>query len=85
MKSICRHPYSILITLIIVHISVYSRVTGNHDDAKKHIQRLQNNMPKKGSVRALIVTEKQYTSMYVLVGEKTASEDLLKPRNIIEL
>ena len=78
-KFLIRDGYAML------QYSVYGRITRNHDDAAKHIQRLRSNLPKRGSVRALTVTEKQYASMLVLVGERTASEDLLKPREILEL
>ena len=69
----------------MLQYSVYSRITRNHDDASKYVKRLKNNLPPKGSVRAMTVTEKQYASMLVLVGEITATEDLLKPREILEL
>lgn len=86
-----RRNYSIFRKFLIndgysmVQFSVYSRITLNHDDAKKHIERLKRNLPPKGSVRVMQVTEKQYNSMYILVGEKTASEDFLTPKEFIEL
>jgi CRISPR-associated protein Cas2 len=69
----------------MMQFSVYGRITRNHDDAYKHINRLKANLPPRGSVRALTVTEKQYASMLVLVGKRTAEEDLLIPREILEL
>jgi CRISPR-associated protein Cas2 len=35
---------------------------------KKHLQRLQANLPPEGSVRVMTVTEKQYAGMLLLVG-----------------
>lgn len=69
----------------MLQYSIYCRITRNHDDASKHVQRLKMNLPSKGSVRAMTVTERQYASMLVLVGKITATEDLLKPREILEL
>jgi len=69
----------------MIQYSVYCRITRNHDDAYKHIQRLKGNLPKRGSVRAMLITEKQYTSMMLLVGEKTATENLLMPEELLEL
>ncbi len=43
------------------------------------------NIPTKGSVRVLTITEKQYDSMKILVGDKLASENLLDKKDIIEL
>lgn len=53
----------------MVQWSVYARVLSGADAEKKHIDRLVNNLPPKGSVRAMTVTEKQYASMRILVGE----------------
>lgn len=69
----------------MLQFSVYSRITLNHDDAKKHIARLMMHQPPKGSVRVLTVTEKQYNSMLILVGSKTASEDFLAPKEFLEI
>ena len=69
----------------MLQFSVYSRITLNHDDAKKHIARLMMNQPPKGSVRVLTVTEKQYNSMLILVGKKTAGEDFLAPKEFLEI
>ena len=70
---------------IMIQFSVYSRTVRNHDDAKKHCRIIEANVPPKGSVRVLTVTEKQYTSMKLLVGEKLKDENLLDKKDIIEL
>ena len=69
----------------MLQYSVYSRITQNHDDARKHADRLTKNLPPKGSVRVLQVTEKQYNAMQILVGERTATEDFLTPKDFMEL
>ena len=69
----------------MVQFSVYSRIAQNHDDAKSHVERLKRNLPPKGSVRVMQVTEKQYNSMLILVGERTATEDFLTPADFLEL
>ncbi|MCC3351795.1 CRISPR-associated endonuclease Cas2 [Ruminococcus albus] len=70
---------------IMIQFSVYSRTVRNHDDAKKHCKTIEANLPPKGSVRVLTVTEKQYDSMKLLVGERLKSENLLDKNDIIEL
>ena len=70
---------------IMLQFSIYSRITRNHDDAKKHAQRVKSNLPPKGSVRLLMITEKQYSAMKILVGKRTAEELLLSTNEIIEL
>ena len=69
----------------MIQFSVYARITLNHDDSKKHIDRLKQNLPKKGSVRVMSITEKQYNSMQILLGETIATENFLKPKEIMEL
>ena len=69
----------------MLQYSVYSKITRNHDDANKYIQKIKKNLPAYGSVRLLTVTEKQYASMLLLVGEATAHENFLKTEEILEL
>ena len=69
----------------MIQFSVYSRVTSNHDDARKYLTDLKRNLPPKGSVRVMQVTEKQYNAMFIFVGNKTASEDFLTPVDFTEL
>jgi len=70
---------------IMLQFSVYSRTVRNHDDAKKHCQIIEAKVPASGSVRVLTITEKQYSSMKLLAGEKLSSEKLLDTKDIIEL
>lgn len=69
----------------MLQFSVYSRVTLNHDDARKHVERLKRNCPPKGQIRVMQITEKQYTAMEILVGDRTASKDFLAPKDFMEL
>ena len=41
---------------------------------EKHKLRLKGNLPKNGSVRLLVLTEKQYESMEILVGKLQEEE-----------
>lgn len=70
---------------IMLQYSVYSKTVRNFDDAKKHCRYLHGFVPPKGSVRVMTVTEKQYASMEILVGERLKFENLLDNRDIIEL
>ena len=70
---------------MMIQFSVYSRIVRNHDDSKKYIRDLKRNLPPKGSVRVMIVTEKQYNSIEILVGEKTATENFLTDEDILEI
>ena len=59
---------------MMLQLSVYSRVCRGEEAVDKHVQRATKNLPKKGSVRALQVTDKQYARMRLLLGEATKNE-----------
>lgn len=54
--------------------SVYARVCRGEEAADKHVQRVTKSLPKKGHVRALQVTDKQYGRMRLLLGQATKNE-----------
>lgn len=54
--------------------SVYTRICNGMDSVHMHKQRLKQNLPPKGSVRALTLTEKQFESIEILLGEKTFAD-----------
>ena len=55
----------------MMQFSVYTRICNGMDAVEKHEARLNLNLPSKGAVRLLTITEKQYESIHVLVGNKT--------------
>jgi len=57
-----------------IQYSVYGRICGGLDRVQTHLMRLKANLPPKGSVRCMVVTEKQYASIEILVGQETAEE-----------
>ena len=58
----------------MLQLSVYVRVCKDQDAVDKHVARICAALPKKGSVRTLAVTERQYARMRVLVGTRQMSE-----------
>ena len=58
----------------MVQYSLYARVCNGMDSVEKHIKRLKANLPPNGSVRVLTITEKQYESIKILVGELSVEE-----------
>ena len=59
---------------LMLQWSVYARICRAEDGIEKHLARVVKNLPPKGSVRTLQVTDKQYGRMKLLVGESTKSE-----------
>jgi len=58
----------------MIQFSVYARICNGSDRLEKHIARLSPNVPAKGSVRYMQITEKQFTGMGILVGKKKRAE-----------
>lgn len=58
----------------MVQYSLYARVCNGNDAVEKHEKRLRGALPDNGSVRLLVVTEKQYESIRILVGKLTDEE-----------
>ena len=59
----------------MVQYSVYVRICNGMDAVKKHRDRLPVWLPENGSVRLLVVTEKQYESMEILLGALTQADE----------
>ena len=59
---------------LMLQWSVYARICRGEDGAGKHVDRVRKNLPPKGSVRALRVTDRQYARMKLLLGEASKSE-----------
>jgi len=52
----------------MVQYSIYARVCLGYDTVAVHRARLHNNLPDNGSIRLLVITEKQYESIELLLG-----------------
>lgn len=59
----------------MVQYSVYARVCNGYDSVEVHRQRLVNNLPDNGSIRLLIITERQYESIELLLGKYKAEDE----------
>jgi CRISPR-associated protein Cas2 len=59
---------------LMLQWSVYARVCRGDEAVTKHEKRVTSNLPEKGSVRTLQVTERQYGRMKLMLGESKKSE-----------
>ncbi len=59
---------------LMLQWSVYVRVCRGEEAVDKHIERVRRNLPPKGSVRALQVTDRQYGRMRTMLGEPKKNE-----------
>lgn len=53
----------------MVQFSIYARVCNGYDAVETHKSRLYCHLPENGSIRLLVITEKQYQSIEILVGK----------------
>jgi len=58
----------------MIQWSVYGRIVNGFDHAETHMKRLVNNLPPSGSIRCLQISEKQFASMKLLLGQKKPQE-----------
>ncbi len=59
----------------MIQYSVYARVCNGTDAVEKHRKRLKTQLPDNGSVRMLVITEKQYESIEILLGNLTEEDE----------
>ncbi|MCL2566114.1 MAG: CRISPR-associated endonuclease Cas2 [Defluviitaleaceae bacterium] len=59
----------------MLQYSYYARICNGNDAVEKHKKRLYANVPNNGSVRMLVITEKQYQSIEILAGKLTSSDE----------
>lgn len=66
----------------MIQFSLYGRICNTIESAKLHEDRICAQVPPYGSVRSLIVTEKQYASMSILTGERKPKEKKINSQQI---
>ncbi len=59
----------------MLQYSLYARVCCGTDAVDTHRARLYAHLPPDGSVRLLVITEKQYAAVEILVGRLTPQEE----------
>lgn len=67
----------------MLQYSIYYRIVNGFDMRKKFEKQLQYNLPSRGSIRLLVVSEKQFESMNVLVGYKTPIENKINDDSLV--
>lgn len=61
---------------IMMQYSIYCKIFNNRDACVKHMDILKRHVPNKGQVRIMMVTEKQYASIEVIVGGVSKQEEM---------
>jgi len=67
----------------MIQWSVYGRIINGSDAREKHLQRLKSQLPPSGSVRALVVTEKQLSEISILVVKSKPQETMVTTNQLL--
>ena len=70
---------------MMMQYSVYCKIFPNRDAAVKHVSILRKNVPNDGQIRLLMVTEKQYSKIEIIVGGKSNQEKIINSESFIKL
>lgn len=70
---------------IMLQFSVYVKIFPNRDALLQYTDRLKRNLPVKGSIRIMAVTEKQYEKMQILIGGKSLQEEVVTNETMVIL
>ena len=65
----------------MVQYSVYARICNGMDSVAVHKNRLYQAVPVRGSVRMLVITEKQYNHLEILLGPLLHTTSLSRKRD----
>jgi CRISPR-associated protein Cas2 len=68
---------------LMIQYSVYSRICSNQEMAEKYLKKANSVLPSDGSIRGLIITEKQYEKMKILLGSKSKNEEIITDKRLI--
>jgi len=70
---------------LMLQYSIYVKILANRDSAVKHILVVRKNVPKEGQIRILMLTEKQFSKMEIILGGKSRQEDVITEDALIIL
>lgn len=62
---------------LMLQYSVYVKIFANRDATVDHIKMIKKNIPQKGQIRIMMLTEKQFSRMEVILGGVSRKESLV--------
>lgn len=67
----------------MLQYSVYIRTCPNRSYASKFYNRIKQNTPKKGDIKLLSITEKQYEDMVSIVCRDKGKQKIIEPDSLV--
>ena len=68
---------------LMMQESIYTKLALNRSIANSAVTKIKNNRPKKGLIEILTITEKQFSSIEYIVGEKETNVEDTETRLLI--
>lgn len=60
---------------IMMQFSIYTKIVTTTHNVNYYKSKVYKNAPKHGNIRILVITEKQYNSMELIIGNKSFTEE----------
>jgi len=70
---------------MMLQYSVYCKITNNRESAINNVRKIKKVLPQNGQIRIMVVTEKQYAKMEIVVGGKSKQEETITVDSFISL
>jgi CRISPR-associated protein Cas2 len=70
---------------IMLQYSVYGRPVKMDDSIEKHLSRIKEMTPSRGSVKAIPITDQQFGRIQILTGKRSAQEEKIGSKQLILL
>lgn len=70
---------------MMMQFSVYCKIFPNREATINHISILRKQVPKNGQIRIMVVTEKQYSRIEIIVGGRSNQENIVSSESFIKL
>ncbi len=67
----------------MLQFSIYVRVCKGQEIVNKYIEKVENTLPEEGNIRILQITDKQYSRMKILLGEKSEEEKCVGMKQLL--
>jgi CRISPR-associated protein Cas2 len=60
---------------MMLQYSIYARICNGLERVEKHMKRLEQRLPSKGSIRAMHITDRQYKNIRILLSDAKENEE----------
>lgn len=70
---------------LMMQYSIYCKIFANREAVNLHVSKLNKNVPSRGQIRIMTVTEKQYANILLIIGEVSTQETVTNTESLVVL